>query len=40
MEDGNNYIQIAWPEALLENEYGFCVGYLDAADRLKPGRFA
>lgn len=28
MEDGNNYIQIAWPEALLENEYGFCVGYL------------
>ena len=28
MEDGNSYVQIAWPEALLENETGFCVGYL------------
>lgn len=28
MEDGRNYIQIAWPEALLENDSGFCVGYL------------
>ncbi len=24
----DNYIQIAWPEALLENEQGYCVGYL------------
>ena len=28
MDDGEKYIQIAWPEALLENENGFCVGYL------------
>lgn len=28
MSDGEKYIQIAWPEALLENESGFCVGYL------------
>ncbi len=28
MADGSNYIQIAWPEALLENDSGFCVGYL------------
>ena len=28
MDDGEKYIQIAWPEALLENEKGFCVGYL------------
>ncbi len=28
MEDGNSYVQIAWPEALLEDENGFCVGYL------------
>ena len=26
--DGIEYTQIAWPEALLENEQGFCVGYL------------
>ena len=26
--DGINYVQIAWPEALLEDEKGFCVGYL------------
>lgn len=26
--DGVEYIQIAWPEALLEDEQGFCVGYL------------
>ena len=26
--DGIEYIQIAWPEALLEDEQGFCVGYL------------
>ncbi|MBR2033120.1 MAG: hypothetical protein IKA03_00425 [Alphaproteobacteria bacterium] len=26
--DGIEYIQIAWPEALLEDEKGFCVGYL------------
>ena len=24
----NRYVQIAWPEALLENDEGFCVGYL------------
>lgn len=28
MDDGNRYVQIAWPEALLENDDGFCVGYL------------
>ena len=28
MDDGEKYIQIAWPEALLENESGFCVGYM------------
>lgn len=28
MDDGEKYIQIAWPEAILENENGFCVGYL------------
>ncbi|MBE6451883.1 MAG: hypothetical protein E7012_00125 [Alphaproteobacteria bacterium] len=26
--DGVMYTQIAWPEALLEDEQGFCVGYL------------
>lgn len=26
--DGVSYTQIAWPEALLEDEQGFCVGYL------------
>ena len=26
--DGVSYTQIAWPEALLEDEKGFCVGYL------------
>ncbi len=26
--DGIKYTQIAWPEALLENEQGFCVGYM------------
>ena len=25
---GKTYVQIAWPEALLEDEKGFCVGYL------------
>ena len=28
MDDGHNYVQIAWPEALIENSSGFCVGYL------------
>ncbi|MBO7556706.1 MAG: hypothetical protein J6T72_04865 [Alphaproteobacteria bacterium] len=28
MSDGEKYIQIAWPEAILENDNGFCVGYL------------
>ena len=28
VKDGVNYVQIAWPEALLEDESGFCVGYL------------
>ncbi|MBQ8785545.1 MAG: hypothetical protein IJZ59_05845 [Alphaproteobacteria bacterium] len=28
MKGGEKYIQIAWPEALLENEEGYCVGYL------------
>lgn len=28
MSDGEKYIQIAWPDAILENESGFCVGYL------------
>ena len=28
MDGGEKYIQIAWPEALLENESGFCVGYM------------
>ena len=27
-KDGIKYVQIAWPEALLEDENGFCVGYL------------
>ena len=27
-KDGIKYVQIAWPEALLEDEDGFCVGYL------------
>jgi len=27
-DNGNGYVQIAWPEALLENDNGFCVGYL------------
>lgn len=27
-EGGVSYTQIAWPEALLEDEQGFCVGYL------------
>ncbi|MBQ9236034.1 MAG: hypothetical protein IJ184_06195 [Alphaproteobacteria bacterium] len=26
--DGDEYIQIAWPEALLDDERGFCVGYI------------
>ena len=26
--DGVQYTQIAWPEAILEDEKGFCVGYL------------
>ena len=28
VKDGVNYVQIAWPEAMLEDEDGFCVGYL------------
>lgn len=28
MKDGVECVQIAWPEALLEDENGFCVGYL------------
>lgn len=28
VKDGINYVQIAWPDALLEDENGFCVGYL------------
>lgn len=28
IKDGVNYVQIAWPEAMLEDENGFCVGYL------------
>ena len=26
--DGKTYVQIAWPEAVLEDDDGFCVGYL------------
>jgi len=26
--NGSDYIQIAWPEALLDDERGFCVGYV------------
>lgn len=26
--NGKNYVQIAWPEAILEDDEGFCVGYL------------
>ncbi|MBR1915680.1 MAG: hypothetical protein IJ830_04510 [Alphaproteobacteria bacterium] len=26
--NGKTYVQIAWPEAVLEDEEGFCVGYL------------
>ena len=26
--NGENFIQIAWPEALLDDEKGFCVGYM------------
>lgn len=28
IKDGVEYVQIAWPDALLEDEDGFCVGYL------------
>lgn len=28
VKDGVEYIQIAWPEAIVEDEKGFCVGYL------------
>ncbi|MBR1605085.1 MAG: hypothetical protein IJ660_03135 [Alphaproteobacteria bacterium] len=28
VKDGIEYVQIAWPTALLEDEKGFCVGYL------------
>lgn len=28
MKDGVEYVQIAWPDAILEDEEGFCVGYL------------
>lgn len=27
-ENGRHYTQIAWPEALLEDDEGFCVGYI------------
>ena len=28
VKDGVNYVQIAWPEAILDDKDGFCVGYL------------
>ena len=28
VKDGIEYVQIAWPDAVLEDEKGFCVGYL------------
>lgn len=28
VKDGMEYVQIAWPEAILEDEKGFCLGYL------------
>ncbi len=28
VKEGKTYVQIAWPEAVLEDEEGFCVGYL------------
>ncbi len=28
VKDGIEYVQIAWPEAVLDDENGFCVGYL------------
>ena len=28
MKNGEEYVQIAWPDAVLEDENGFCVGYL------------
>lgn len=28
VKDGTEYVQIAWPDAILEDENGFCVGYL------------
>ncbi len=28
VQDGVEYVQLAWPDALLEDENGFCVGYL------------
>ena len=28
VKDDVEYIQIAWPEAILENDEGFCIGYL------------
>lgn len=28
IKDGVEYVQIAWPEAILDDENGFCVGYL------------
>lgn len=28
MKDGEKYVQIAWPEAILEDDKSFCVGYL------------
>ena len=28
VKDGVEYVQIAWPEAILDDENGFCVGYL------------
>ena len=27
-EGGKKYVQIAWPEAVLEDDEGFCAGYL------------
>ena len=28
VKDGVECVQIAWPDAILEDENGFCVGYL------------
>ena len=39
MEDGNSYVQIAWPEALLEDETALR-RLSDAVDRFEPGGIA